>query len=93
MVSGILALLECFMIYVNVKQGSIPGRALSPVEWEEFLSICPSISLSVHLPPSETLARPREAQARPMEALARAYEAQSKPWEFQVRPWEARVRP
>ena len=54
MVSGILALLMFFMIYVNVKQGSIPGRALSPVEWEEFLSICPSISLSVHLPPSET---------------------------------------
>ena len=61
MVSGILALLMCFMIYVNVKQGSIPGRALSPVEWEEFLSICPSISLSVHLPPQ----RPEPGPERP----------------------------
>ena len=50
MVSGSLALLYFLLGFHGGRQGSGPDRGRSPVEWEDFLSVCPFVRPSVHSP-------------------------------------------
>ena len=46
--------LPCFSLWPKSsfgKQGSGPDRGQSPVEWEDFPYVCPSICLSIHTSP------------------------------------------
>ena len=66
MVNGTLALLICFIISVNVKQGSDPGRGQSPIEWGDF----PSIRLFICSPVCPS--RPSQSGFRASQAGLRA---------------------
>ena len=55
MVSGSLALLYFLLGFHGGRQGSGPNRGQSPVEWGDFLSVCP-------FPP---LGHPARSEAQP----------------------------
>ena len=50
MVSGSLALLYFLLGFHGGRQGSGPNRGQSPVEWGDFLFVCPSVRTSVCSP-------------------------------------------
>ena len=63
MVSGSLALLYFLFSFHGGRQGSVPDRGESPVEWGDFPFVRPSIRPSV--PPLAHPARPEAQPAMP----------------------------
>ena len=68
--------LPCFSLWPKSsfgKQGSGPDRGQSPVEWEDFPYVCPSICLSIHTSPLLSIKpglRPSQPGLKPDARLA-----------------------